>query len=175
MKPWTSLLPILALASVVGCEGFVPSQKTPIIVSEVSTTLKDGSHCRRPIGELHTKPNVILQRRSSLKLFYQDDDARDSSSTTATIDRQKEFERQINSFLRASQRSFQNVESMTNRLLNRQPLVALALFVGAGALVAYLSGLIFLGGYIETWNPAENDAVPYWDEEILIITRKVGR
>lgn len=91
------------------------------------------------------------------------------------MERQKELERQINSFLRASQRSFQNVESMTNRLLNRQPLVALALFVGAGALVAYLSGLVFLGGYIENWNPAENDAVPYWDEEILIITKKVGR
>lgn len=158
------ILPLVAF--IVICEGFITSH-TPI-VSKASIPFKQGPACHRP--SVRTEPNVI-QRCSSLKLFYQDDDARDTSAS----DRQKELERRINNFLRASQRSFQNVESMTNRLLNRQPLVALALFVGAGALVAYLSGLVFLGGYIENWNPAENDAVPYWDEEILIITRKVGR
>ena len=151
------MLPILALGVI--CEGFAPRQTS--IVSKAS-----------PWHRLvvNNEPTVI-QRRSSLKLFYQDDEVRD----TTALERQRDLERQVNNFLRASQRSFQNVESMTDGLLTRQPLVALALFVGAGAFVAYLSGLIFLGGYIETWNPVENDAVPYWDEEILIITRKVGR
>ena len=108
---------------------------------------------------------------TSIRLFYKDDDNMDAAS----YQRQREFEMKVNSFLRASQDSFQNVEAMTNSLLNRQPLLALAIFVGAGALVAYLSGLVFLGGYIETWNPVENDSIPYWDEEILVITRKVGR
>ncbi len=86
-----------------------------------------------------------------------------------------DWERSINHVLRASQKSFKHVESGTNRLLNRQPLVALAIFVGAGAMVAYMMGMIFLGGYIETWNPAENDVVPYWDDPVLVIERKVGR
>ena len=65
--------------------------------------------------------------------------------------------------------------SMTNDLLKTNPMVALLIFVGAGALVAYISGFFFLGGYIETWNPAENDSIPYWDDEILIISRTTGK
>jgi hypothetical protein len=82
----------------------------------------------------------------------------------------------INSVLRASRVSFRNVEDMTYGLFNDRPLVALAIFVGAGGLVAYMLGFFFLGGYIENWNPVENDIVPYWDEpEIHTIMRVVGK
>jgi hypothetical protein len=42
-------------------------------------------------------------------------------------------------------------------------------------MVAYMMGMVFLGGYIENWNPAENDVVPYWDDPVLVIERRVGR
>lgn len=130
---------------------------------------------------------------TTLALFYQEDRGDDRSQRLSIVEEQElleqqfqqqrqetttasiEWERSINEMLRASQKSFQHVESGTNRLLNRQPLIALAIFVGAGILVAYMMGMIFLGGYIETWNPAENDVVPYWDDPVLIIERKVGR
>jgi len=70
----------------------------------------------------------------------------------------------INSFLRASRDSFKNVEKATDFLLNQQPILAFAIFIGAGLMVAYISGFFILGGYIESINPAENDLVPYWDE-----------
>ena len=80
-----------------------------------------------------------------------------------------------NSFLRASRSSFKNVETMTDGLLKDQPLIAIGIFLGLGLMVAYISGFFFLGGYIETWNPAENDAIPYWDYEVLIINRYTGK
>ncbi len=153
------LVPLVAIFC--SCEAFIA---TSTIVD-----LKPKPNTMQPT---YTSCPVLKQRsvESTLKLFYQDDDSREES-----IERRRELERKINNFLRASQRSFQNVESITNRLLNHQPLLALALFVTAGALVAYLLGLVFLGGYIETWNPVDNDTIPYWDEEILIISRKVGK
>jgi len=70
--------------------------------------------------------------------------------------------------------SFDHVEASTNSLLKGNPLVALAIFGATGMLVAYLSGFFFLEGYIENWNPAENDQVPYWeDAEIHTIQRVV--
>lgn len=70
--------------------------------------------------------------------------------------------------------SFDHVESSTISLLKGRPLLALAIFCAAGVLVAYLSGFFFLEGYIENWNPVENDQIPYWeDAEIHTIQRVV--
>ena len=127
------------------------------------TTLTLFYHDDRGTNEREPSPQ---QRR-----LGRNDDDNNNNNNNNSID----WERSINHVLRASQKSFKHVESGTNRLLNRQPLIALAIFIGAGAMVAYMMGTIFLGGYIETWNPAENDVVPYWDDPVLVIERKVGR
>mmetsp|Transcript_2157 Transcript_2157/g.5726 ORF Transcript_2157/g.5726 Transcript_2157/m.5726 type:complete len:230 (+) Transcript_2157:340-1029(+) len=72
----------------------------------------------------------------------------------------------------AARKSFRYIEKTTFSLLTGKPLVALAIFAATGMLVAYLSGFFFLEGYIENWNPVENDMVPYWDDaEIHTIER----
>jgi hypothetical protein len=77
----------------------------------------------------------------------------------------------INTSIKASQSSFKYVEKTTFSLLGK-PLVALSIFAVVGILVAYLSGFFFLEGYIENWNPVENDIIPYWnDAEIHTIQR----
>lgn len=74
--------------------------------------------------------------------------------------------------VRASENSFKFVEKTTFSLLKERPMVALAIFAMTGLMVAYLSGFFFLEGYIEDWNPAENDMIPYWDDaEIHTIDR----
>jgi hypothetical protein len=86
---------------------------------------------------------------------------------------QKKAEDVINSVLKASRSSFKNIEKITFRLLNRQPLVALGIFLATIALLAYMTGFFILEGYIDNLNPAENDLVPYWDDpEIHTIMRK---
>jgi hypothetical protein len=138
-----------------------------------------------PLPAVHRQPRTVVRdesiiqepiqyRKTSIMMFYHDD--RDERSRGSNHDQPSlDWERSINGFLQASQKSFQHVESGTNRLLNRQPLLALAIFVGAGVMVAYMMGMVFLGGYIENWNPAENDVVPYWDDPVLVIERRVGR
>lgn len=135
------------------------------------------------ISKSRTFPNQDSSDPSARRsLFYQrdreDEDVlsrvratRNSSSSNA----EEEIGRSINRVLLASSKSFENVETATNSLLRQQPLVALAIFIGAGVMVAYMLGMFFLGGYIENWNPVENDVVPYWDDPVLIIERKVGR
>ena len=119
-----------------------------------------------PSRQIMPTPSLSYRRECGCaKLFYQDDGGEPDRRTTELV----------NSFLKASRSSFKNVETSTNQLLNAQPLVALSIFVGMGVLVAYILGFFFLGGYIETWNPVENDAIPYWDDEVLVITRVVGR
>lgn len=76
----------------------------------------------------------------------------------------------INNFIRATRSSFRNVEGNTFRLLSQQPLVALVIFVVAGLFVAYISGFVILGGYISSPNPLENAEVPYWDDDLSILT-----
>jgi hypothetical protein len=78
-----------------------------------------------------------------------------------------------NSVLRAMHNSFQNVEEIANTLLKEQPMVALGIFVSAGLVAAYLLGFLILDGCIESWNPNQNGAIPYWDDEILVMTRKL--
>jgi len=63
--------------------------------------------------------------------------------------------------------NFGGAERFVFRLLSRYPEVAFVIFVGAGLLVAYIVGMMFLGGYISDMNPLENGAVPYfWEEDI---------
>jgi len=81
-------------------------------------------------------------------------------------DDDREFEAKVNRFLKACRSSFKNVEGMTDNLLTQQPVLAAAMFVGAGLAAAYVSGFFFLEGYIDSWNPVENDQVPYWNEEL---------
>lgn len=74
--------------------------------------------------------------------------------------------------VKASETSFRFVEDSTSSMLTERPMMALAIFAAAGLVVAYLSGFFFLEGYIEDWNPAENDMIPYWDDaEIHTIER----
>jgi hypothetical protein len=141
-----------------------------------STIIPKGSHSN--LLEAASPNNYCSLRnpsrengQTSIQLFYQDDD----NNPDGAFDRQRDFELKVNSVLRASQSSFQHVEGLTNGMLKRHPMIALAIFVGTGTLIAYLTGLFFLGGYIETWNPVENDSIPYWDDEILIISRNVGK
>ena len=78
----------------------------------------------------------------------------------------------INTSSDAARKSFRYVEKTTFSLLTGKPLLALAIFAAAGIMVAYLSGFFFLEGYIENWNPVENDQIPYWDDvEIHTIER----
>jgi hypothetical protein len=74
--------------------------------------------------------------------------------------------------VKASETSFRFVEETTFSLLKEKPMLALAMFSATGLLIAYLSGFFLLEGYIEDWNPAENDMIPYWDDaEIHTIER----
>lgn len=168
---------------VVTASAFVPSWKKCEI-----HLIQGRSYPTSP--ELSKRRNLLSFSSSSsfsgkqhLRLFYQDESAgnTDPQSRPEQFRPNPSFERDetmrkvedaTNSFLRASRSSFKHFEGMTNRLLNRQPLLALGMFVGLGFLVAYMLGFFFLGGYIETWNPVENDSIPYWDDEVLIITRK---
>ena len=76
--------------------------------------------------------------------------------------------------VKASQNSFKYIEKTTYSLLTEKPMMALAIFAATGLVAAYLSGFFFLEGYIEDWNPIENDMVPYWDDaEIHTIERAI--
>jgi len=78
----------------------------------------------------------------------------------------------INTSIKASQSSFRLVEKTTFSLLKARPMFAIAMFATAGMIVAYMSGFFFMEGYIENWNPVQNDLVPYWnDAEIHTIER----
>mmetsp|Transcript_14425 Transcript_14425/g.36237 ORF Transcript_14425/g.36237 Transcript_14425/m.36237 type:complete len:200 (+) Transcript_14425:330-929(+) len=85
---------------------------------------------------------------------------------------EKENPEWVKDSVKASETSFRFVEETTFSLLKEKPMLALAIFSVTGLLIAYLSGFFFLEGYIEDWNPAENDMIPYWDDaEIHTIER----
>lgn len=89
-----------------------------------------------------------------------------------TPSQKHENPRWVTDSITASQNSFKFVEKSTFSMLKQKPMVALAIFATTGMLVAYLSGFFFLEGYIENWNPVENDMIPYWDDaEIHTIDR----
>jgi hypothetical protein len=88
-------------------------------------------------------------------------------------DEREPVEETINTVIKSSRSSFKNVESLTVNLLNRRPFVAIGLFGASLMVAAYLTGFFILDGYIDNWNPAVNDQVPYWDEpEIHTIMRR---
>jgi ribosomal protein S8 len=88
-------------------------------------------------------------------------------------DEREPVEETLNEVIKTSRSSFKNVESLTLGLLSRRPVVALGLFLMSLGLAAYLTGFFILDGYIDNWNPAENDQVPYWDEpDIHTIMRR---
>lgn len=70
----------------------------------------------------------------------------------------------FNGVLKETRTSFGYVEKASCSLLSKQPALAAIIFVSFGIFVAYLLGLLFLGGYISSANPYENGAVPYWDD-----------
>ncbi|CAB9528890.1 expressed unknown protein [Seminavis robusta] len=78
-----------------------------------------------------------------------------------------------NSVLQILHNSFKNVEATANELLDEDPVTAFAVFVGAGLVAAYVLGLFILDGCMESWNPVQNGMVPYWDEEVLVMIKKV--
>lgn len=81
---------------------------------------------------------------------------------------ERKREELTNAVLNASRSSFQNVEGKAFNLLEENPLLAFLIFVALGLVVAYISGFIFLGGYISSANPVENGAIPYWDEQLPV-------
>ena len=153
------LLVLLVLGTT--CQGF---QQPPLFQPSVSTTVLAPS-----ATQIHPTEQ---SRRTRIKLFYREEGGEDGSDLLTQDQRNIEM---ANNFLLASRRSFKNVEGLTLDLLNGQPLLALGIFVTCGLMTAYMLGFFFLGGYIENWNPVENDSIPYWDDEVLVIARKVGR
>lgn len=95
------------------------------------------------------------RQRTNLRMSLYDEGEGDRQRTELT-----------NKVLKASRSSFRHVEGHTFRLLDEQPMLAMALFIGVGLLVMYMTGFAFLGGYISSPNPLENGAVPYWDEDL---------
>jgi len=79
----------------------------------------------------------------------------------------------INTSLTPLYTSFKYVERNTLNVLQTAPLLALGIFVIAGLFVAYISGFIFLDGYIENINPATNDMIPYWNEADIHTIQRV--
>jgi len=71
-----------------------------------------------------------------------------------------------NTALKELRSNFAGVEVFVSRLLSRYPEVAFVIFVGAGVFVAYMLGMMLLGGYIGDINPLVNGAVPYWEEDL---------
>eukprot|EP00587_Corethron_hystrix_P012755 CAMPEP_0113314400 /NCGR_PEP_ID=MMETSP0010_2-20120614/10472_1 /TAXON_ID=216773 ORGANISM="Corethron hystrix, Strain 308" /NCGR_SAMPLE_ID=MMETSP0010_2 /ASSEMBLY_ACC=CAM_ASM_000155 /LENGTH=171 /DNA_ID=CAMNT_0000170671 /DNA_START=79 /DNA_END=594 /DNA_ORIENTATION=- /assembly_acc=CAM_ASM_000155 len=71
-----------------------------------------------------------------------------------------------NGVLSEMRSNFNYFEGVTFKLLSKQPVLAFAIFVAAGFFVAYMLGMMFLQGYINSPNPLENGEIPYWDEEI---------
>ena len=95
---------------------------------------------------------------ASTILFYHDDNEEQRRRIELT-----------NSFLKASRSSFKKVEGATDSLLAKNPVIAMTIFLGAGLLVAFVSGFAILDGYLDVSNPMDNAAVPYWDEDLTTL------
>jgi hypothetical protein len=101
------------------------------------------------------KQQLRPHRSEATTLFYHDENEEQRRRIELT-----------NSFLKASRSSFKKVEGATDSLLDKNPVIAMMIFLGAGLLVAYVSGFAILDGYIDVSNPMDNAAVPYWDEDL---------
>jgi hypothetical protein len=92
---------------------------------------------------------------SLFPLFYSDDDENERQRIGMT-----------SRLLKDAGSSFRNMQGKTDDLLEKQPFMALAIFLVVGLIAAYISGFAILGGYMSSANPAENGAIPYWDDEL---------
>jgi len=79
----------------------------------------------------------------------------------------------INTSLTPLYTSFKYVERNTLQVMQTNPILALGIFVLSGLFVAYISGFVFLDGYIENINPATNDMIPYWEEADIHTIQRV--
>eukprot|EP00536_Pseudo-nitzschia_multiseries_P016397 jgi/Psemu1/46054/gm1.46054_g len=144
-------------------EAYSKSLRTDDLVSLFSSTASSTSSS--PADEVTESPSSSSSSSSSSSL---------SSADTHRHHHHHRHHHQQQSKASLLKASFDHIEASTYSLLTGRPLVALGIFCATGILVAYLSGFFFLEGYIENWNPAENDQVPYWeDAEIHTIQRVV--
>jgi len=126
------------------------------------------------VSEYERDADFYKRRNEAYYYSLKDKDINDNNNSNNNTDNDdnKDVEIVEPSLLKASHSSFKHIESLTNSLLTTNPLVAIAIFAVSGVLIAYLSGFFFLEGYIENWNPVENDMIPYWnDAEIHTIQR----
>mmetsp|Transcript_28582 Transcript_28582/g.40435 ORF Transcript_28582/g.40435 Transcript_28582/m.40435 type:complete len:202 (-) Transcript_28582:323-928(-) len=181
----TALLLLTSVLSSSFCSAFVPNHNhnhhstfsTQSIIPSTPTSIST----RQPRNTRHPLHNY--DRQNAVLLKYQENDETESAtnptaSSSSTnqyyyrypplSEEEKKRHELANAVLNASRNSFQNVEGNASQLLERQPLIALLIFIGVGLIVAYVSGFIFLGGYMSSPNPVENGAIPYWDEQLPI-------
>lgn len=117
-----------------------------------------------PASATHRTAATLSRQQSQLHYHSLDDDDEYIYYQQVPLSEEEKYRQEVvNSFVVASRDSFKNVESATDFLLAKQPIVAFMIFIGAGLLVAYISGFFILGGYIDDINPALNNPVPYWD------------
>lgn len=144
-----SLLLVLTLGLISQrANGFIPSAK-----------IRTQIPFAKSIKAVEPLSNDSMRRTNHLCMSLYDDGEGDRRRTELT-----------NKALKASRTSFRHVEDNTFRLLDEQPMLAMAIFVGLGLLVMYISGFAVLGGYMSSPNPMENGAVPYWDEDLSNLT-----
>jgi len=155
----------------VAVEGFLISVFPPLSpISLRRTTI--ASFTRSSQSDLGSLERLKRRERDSMSCLASSSHNNDDTNNTYNGDREDEMKERIfvfNSILKEMRSSFQTVEIATFKLLSNQPVVAFAIFVVLGAFVAYLLGLVFLGGYISSGNPYENGAVPYWEEGMDIV------
>mmetsp|Transcript_18248 Transcript_18248/g.21065 ORF Transcript_18248/g.21065 Transcript_18248/m.21065 type:complete len:196 (-) Transcript_18248:57-644(-) len=120
--------------------------------------------------------NILLRRALKTRLLVSSSKRDEEDNyVTRRIAEEKNYKKKvidvINSILKDSRCSYKNVEKNTYMLLSKQPVIAFAIFIGMGLIVAYMLGFFFLGGYITSGNPYENGAIPYWEEDICEICK----
>jgi len=153
-------------SSNVPVEGFLISVFPPLspICSRRTAITSVTRLSQSPLGSLKHLRKRESDFISCLSSSSPNNDDTNNTYNEAREDEMKERIFAFNSILKEMRSSFQTIEIATFKLLSNQPAVAFTIFVALGLFVAYLLGLVFLGGYISSGNPYENGAVPYWEE-----------
>ena len=68
--------------------------------------------------------------------------------------------------LKEKQFSFTNIEDNTFQLLQKQPVIALGIFIYLRGFMSYMWGTVLLGGYKLYLNLVQNGAVQYWEDNL---------
>lgn len=135
--------------------------------------ISQGANGFIPSATIRTKKSLVKSIKAVEPLSY-DSMRRTNHITCMSLYDDGEGDRRrtelTNKALKASRTSFRHVENNTFRLLDEKPMLAMAIFVGLGLLVMYISGFAVLGGYMSSPNPMENGAVPYWDDDLSNLT-----